>query len=290
MSGRRTALRVLCAPDKLRGAVDAAGAARALADGVREAAGVPCELPVADGGEGTLDAIVEATRGATVHVVTVADALGRPRAARLAELPGDLFVVEAAEAVPLHALADSERDPAGASSAGVGELIAAALDRGARRLLVAVGGTATLDGGAGLLHALGAGGPRDGAGLLAFGASDPSLPRAGSEPAAPDLAAVDARLRDVEIELLSDVDAPLTGPHGTAHRFGPQKGATPDHVVALDAALRRWAAALGIDPATPGAGAAGGIGAALQALGARTRAGAEAVLDLVGFDALLADA
>lgn len=263
---------MLCAPDKLRGALDARGAAHALAEGVRAAGGEPRELPIADGGEGTLDAFLG---GATVHELTVADALGRPRTARLLELAGGTMLVEAAEAVPLHALAEHERDVERGSSRGVGELVRAALDRGARRILIAVGGVATVDGGAGALQALGARCPRDGAGLLAA----PQLDRSGLDP----------RLAEVAIELLVDVAAPLTGPDGAAHRFGPQKGATPEQIAALDAALAQWADALGIDPATPGAGAAGGIGAAFQALGARTVAGADAVLELTGFDALLAE-
>nr|WP_281381546.1 glycerate kinase [Conexibacter arvalis] len=262
----------MCAPDKLRGALDAAEAAAALAAGARAAGAAAVELPIADGGEGTLDAFRD---GATLHRVAVHDALGRPREGRIAKLDDvGTFLVEAAEAVPLHGLAEHERDVERASSRGVGELIAAALDRGARRLLVAVGGTATMDGGAGMLRALGGRCANDGAGLLA----DPSV----------DLSGVDPRLAQVELELLVDVAAPLTGPDGAARRFGPQKGATGAQVDALDTAHGRWAEALGIDPATPGAGAAGGLGAALQALGARTVAGADAVLDLKRFDALLA--
>ncbi|MDR9370368.1 glycerate kinase, partial [Conexibacter sp. JD483] len=300
--------RVLCAPDKLRGALDAAAAAAALAAGARAAGATAVELPIADGGEGTLDAFLA---GASVVSVPVRDALGRPREARLARIDGGgpreealagrdgsntreaalagrdgdgsgaratagTWLVEAAEAVPLHGLAADERDVLRASSWGVGQLIVAALDRGAARLLVAVGGTATMDGGAGMLAALGASCAHNGAGLL----TDQSVRLAGLDP----------RLREVEVELLVDVAAPLTGPDGAARRFGPQKGATAAQVEALDAAHGRWAAALGIDPATPGAGAAGGLGAALQALGARTVAGAEAILDLKRFDALLADA
>lgn len=280
---------MLCAPDKLRGAVDAPGAARALAAGVAAAGGEAIELPIADGGEGTLDAFLAT---ATIHDVEVRDALGRPRRARLAELRSaggaaganapssasddrPTFLVEAAEAIPLHALAEHERDVEAGSSAGVGELIAAALDRGARRLLVAVGGVATVDGGAGALRVLGARCASDGAGLLA----DQTV----------DLSGLDPRLAETEIELLADVAAPLTGPDGAAHRFGPQKGASAAQIVALDGALARWAGALGVAPETPGAGAAGGLGVALQALGARTVAGADAVLDLIGFDAHLAE-
>ncbi|HEY4277249.1 MAG TPA: glycerate kinase [Conexibacter sp.] len=288
-----SAVRVLCAPDKLRGALDAPAAARALAVGVRAAGGLPSELPIADGGEGTLDALAASARGEStrrgpagvgpsvpgmgaIEAIDVHDALGGSRRARLAELAPGRFLVEAAEAIPLAALHAEERDVERASSAGVGELIAAALDRRARSLLIAVGGTATVDGGAGALRALGARCAHDGAGLLA----DQSV----------DVSTVDARLAGVELTLLVDVDAPLTGPDGAAARFGPQKGATPAQVVAFDEALGRWGAALGIDPNASGAGAAGGLGAALQALGARTVAGADAVLDLCGFDALLRDA
>ncbi|MDW5595013.1 glycerate kinase, partial [Conexibacter stalactiti] len=272
MTPPRGVPRVLCAPDKLRGALDAAAAAAALAAGARAAGAEAVELPIADGGEGTLDAFRD---GATIAAVAVHDALGRPRQARLARLDdAGTFLVEAAEAVPLHDLAAHERDVERASSRGVGELIAAALDGGARTLLVAVGGTATMDGGAGMLRALGAACAADGAELLADQAVD--------------LAGLDPRLGEVEIELLVDVAAPLTGPDGAARRFGPQKGADAAQIAALDAAHGRWARALGIDPGMPGAGAAGGLGAALQALGARTVAGADAVLDLKRFDALLA--
>lgn len=271
MSGARP--RVLCAPDKLRGALDAAGAARALAEGVRAGGGEALELPIADGGEGTLDAFAA---DAELLSVSVRDALGRPRSARLGDLGEGTFLVEAAEAVGLGQVAVGERDVARASSFGVGKLLRTALDHGARRVLVALGGTATLDGGAGLLAALGARCRANGAGLCA----DPSA----------DLSRLDPRLRAVELEVLADVRAPLTGPEGAAARFGPQKGATAEQVVAFDAALGRWAEALGVDPQTLGAGAGGGLGAALIALGARVRSGAEAVLDLKNFNNALAGA
>ncbi|WP_210491834.1 glycerate kinase [Patulibacter sp. SYSU D01012] len=261
---------VLCAPDKLRGALDAAGAAGALAAGVRDAGGAPVALPVADGGEGTLDAVL-AGGGARAVAVAARDAHGRPGQGRIADLGDGTVLVEAAEAIALAAIPADARDVGVATSAGVGDLVRAALDRGARRILVAVGGTATLDGGAGFLRALGADAPADGAGLLAA----PRIDRAGLDP----------RLRAVALELLFDVDAPLCGPAGAAHRFGPQKGARPEELGVYDTALARWAAALGVDPALPGSGAAGGLGLALRALGARARPGAEAVLDLAGFDA-----
>ncbi|WP_022928030.1 glycerate kinase [Patulibacter americanus] len=269
---------VLCAPDKLRGAVDAAEAADALARGVVRASGWPLTLPVADGGEGTLDAFLAGGR-ATAVTVRARDAHGAPTDARIAwlgggDLIGGTVLVEAAEAIALAAVPEHARDVGRASSAGAGDLVRAALDGGAARILVAVGGTASVDGGAGFLRALGADAPEDGAGLL----RDPRG----------DLTGVDPRLAAVDLELLYDVDAPLCGPDGAAHRFGPQKGATPDEVPAYDAALRAWARSLGVDPDLPGSGAAGGLGLALRAVGATARPGAEAVLDLVGFDALAA--
>lgn len=284
---------VLCAPDKLRGAVDAASAARALAAGVHDAGGRPVELPVADGGEGTLDAFVAGGRARPV-AVRARDAHGRRAAARIAVLvdrgapdaararTGDgrpstgarpTVLVEAAEAIALAAVPEHARDVGRASSAGVGDLVRAALDLEPARILVAVGGSASTDGGAGFLRALGVDAPADGAALLADPtAVDPALP------------GLDPRLLGVTIELLHDVDAPLCGPDGAARRFGPQKGATPAEVDSYDAALLRWARALGRDPDVPGSGAAGGLGLALMAIGATPRPGAPAVLDLVGFD------
>lgn len=385
---------VLCAPDKLRGALDGAGAAEALAAGVRDAGGWPVLLPVADGGEGTIDAVLAAGRGRAVEV-RARDAHGRETGARVVVLggagrgadgggagegglgnaggvpdaernaphgnrpapgsasrspaerplarrdrsastsswgagarrsasdpfrsvrstPGEAaspvsarsrprevapgtprahqphvpdptpadprptILVEAAEAIALAAVPEAERDVGRASSAGVGDLVRAALDLGAGRILVAVGGSASVDGGAGMLRALGVDAPAGGDGLLADPASvDPALP------------GLDPRLAGVALELLHDVDAPLCGPDGAARRFGPQKGATPAEVEALDAALERWAAVLEQDPDRPGSGAAGGLGLALMALGAEPRPGAGAVLDLVGFDAAAAHA
>jgi glycerate kinase len=289
---------VLCAPDKLRGAVDAAGAAAALARGVVRAGGWPLTLPVADGGEGTLDAFLAGGR-ATAVTVRARDAHGAPTEARIAvlgtgdgatlsdvhaheavagtaggrvDLRGGTVLVEAAEAIALADVPASARDVGRASSAGVGDLVRAALDGGAARILVAVGGTASVDGGAGLLRALGADAPEDGAGLV-------------REPRG-DLSGLDPRLAGTDLELLYDVDAPLCGPDGAAHRFGPQKGATPDELPVYDAALGAWARSLGVDPELPGSGAAGGLGLALRAVGATARPGAEAVLDLVGFDVL----
>jgi glycerate 2-kinase len=262
---------VVCAPDKLRGALDAGAAAAALARGARRAGAETKELPLADGGEGTLDALV-ASGHATVEPLTVRDPLGRPVLARLGRLGHDGYLVEAAEAVGHARLGPAEQDPRAASSAGVGDLLRGALDRGARRVLVALGGTVTVDGGLGLLAALGAlPDPQRGDSLL--GAP------------APDRAGLDPRLTGVELVALHDVDVPLSGPDGAAWLFGPQKGLRGQDIERFDRALARLAVRFGGDAATrPGAGAAGGLGAALYWLGASGRPGADAVAALAGLD------
>jgi glycerate kinase len=271
------AVRVVCAPDKLRGALDAREAAEALAAGVRDAGGEPVLRPVADGGEGTLDVLV-ATGVARPEEVRVRDPLGREVTARLGVLDDGAFLVESAEALGHARLSDDERDPLRLSSAGVGDLIAAALDRGATRVVVAIGGTATVDGGLGMLEALGAAvSGRTGAALLGQLSVDVSRAR--------------ERVREVSVEVLRDVDVPLSGPDGAALLFGPQKGLRSPELELIDDGLRRLGALLPAGVANwPGAGAAGGLGVALYALGASERAGAEAVLDLVGLRDMLAGA
>jgi len=245
-------VRVLIAPDKLRGTYTAGEAARALARGwaaVRP--GDALELaPLADGGEGTAAALLAAGGGdwaeADVH-----DALGRPCRARFALLADGSAAVDVAEAVGALRVADRPRQPLDASSRGAGELIRAALDAGARRIIVGVGGTATTDGGAGL---------RDALGVLPAG---------------------------TELVAALDVRNPLLGPDGAAAVYGPQKGATPDQVCELEARLE----ALDLPTAgLPGAGAGGGIGAMLMALGASPASGGELVMDAAGIDRRLAGA
>ena len=270
-------MRVICAPDKLRGALDAAGAAAALATGVRRAGGEPIPLPIGDGGEGTLQALVGAGRARCIEIATV-DALGRPRIATLGDLGDDVYLVEAAEAIGLTQLDESERDPRRASSRGVAPLLLAAIEREARQVLVALGGVATVDGGLGLLAGLGARVPGEsGAALLG--------------PLDVDVAAVTSRFEATELVVLHDVDVPLCGPDGAAALFGPQKGLRAEDVALFDAGLARLAAALGEGLADrPGAGAAGGLGLALYAIGATARPGAEAILELLRFDEHLARA
>jgi glycerate 2-kinase len=243
-------------------------------------------LPVADGGEGTVDAVV--TAGATGRTVRVSGPDGRPVDARFA-VRGDRAVVELAEASGLGLLGE-RRHPRTAGTGGTGELVRAALDAGCTRIVLAVGGSATTDGGAGMLQALGA---------RLLDARGDDLPPGGAALRSLDrldLGGLDPRLAACEVTLASDVDNPLLGPAGAAAVFAPQKGADGSDVAVLEAGLRRWAecvaAATGRDlSAAPGAGAAGGTGfAALAVLGARRRPGIDVVLDEIAADRRLRSA
>jgi glycerate kinase len=245
-------VRLVIAPDKLAGTYTAAEAAAALRRGwagVRPGDAVTA-VPLADGGEGTAEALLHA-RGGEWRTARVRDALGRPRQARFALLGGGEAALDVAEACGRQTVADLPPDPLGASSFGAGELIAAAVAAGASRIVVGVGGTASTDGGAGLREALG------------------------------------AAAADVDIVAALDVRNPLLGPDGAAAVFGPQKGASPAQV----AALERRLAALDLPTAAfPGAGAGGGIGAMLMQLGAQGVSGAELVAAAAGLDRALAGA
>ena len=282
-------MRVLLAPDGFGGTLTPAQAAQALADGWASAApGDELDLaPLSDGGPGLLDVLAAALPGAVRHPVTVEDPLARPVDAGVL-LDGATAYVEAAAACGLHLLAGHERDPRATTTYGVGQLVAAALDLGASRIAVGLGGSATNDGGAGLLAALGvqrvdAAGERRAPGVAALRAVN----RLVGVP--------DPRLADVELVAAPDVDSPLLGLYGASATFGPQKGATREDVALLDAALTRWAdvleAHLGVEVRDlPGAGAAGGLGAALLALGARREPGIELVQRLVGLSERVAAA
>ena len=282
---------VVVAPAAFKGAVSAAGAAKAIAVGLRLVAPrIELRLvPVADGGEGTLDALV-AARAGQVHVVTVDDPLGRAVSARIGVLPDGIGVVELAQASGYERLTDAERDPEATSTFGTGQLIMAALERGSRRIIVTLGGSATNDGGLGLIRALGARiTDAHGAELTGRGAD---LPRV----AAIDLTGLDPRLAGVAIDVACDVRNPFHGADGAAHVFGPQKGADAAMVDRLDGGLASLAGVLrdqaGVDvQAIPGAGAAGGAAGGMAALlGARLVPGAELVLDAVGLADALAGA
>ena len=272
---------ILCCPDKLRGSATAAEAAAALARGVRAAGVEARELPLADGGEGTLDAVI-AAGGAEVFDVLGLDALERPVQMRVAMFDGGRAVIEMAESAG-H-VEDGARDVMAMGTVGVGYAIHAALDLGARHVTVAAGGTGTVDGGIGALRALGAR-------LLADDGSELDGTAAGLLRLAEiDSTGLDARLRG-SLRIAADVFAPLCGPDGAARAFGPQKGADPGQVEELEAALSRLTQILGVDPATPGLGAAGGFPAPFVALaGAEIVPGAAWVRESVDFDNALASA
>jgi glycerate kinase len=292
-------VRVLVAPDKFKGSLSAQEAADAIAAGAQDAAdarGIAVEIhrqPVADGGEGILAAALAA--GYRRHQVTVSGPVGDPVDAGIATGSGPdgstVAVVELATASGLALLPGGRGDVTtalAASSRGTGELVRAALDAGATRVVLGIGGSASTDGGAGLAAALGV---RfldgDGQELSPGGRALSGLDRI-------DTSVRDPRLDTVEVVVASDVDNPLTGPRGAAAVFAPQKGAGPAEVELLDAALRRLAEVMRRDTGAdvegaPGAGAAGGVGAgAMALLGARLVPGIDLVLDLVGFDNALA--
>jgi glycerate kinase len=283
-------MKVVIAPDSFKGAISAPDAARAIARGwERVFPDAECvRLPVADGGEGTAATLAAAT-GGTLHEVMVTGPLGDdgPRAAARWALLGDreTAVVELAEAAGLTLVPPERRDPKHTTTRGVGELLrAAARYPGVRRVLVALGGSATNDGGAGILQALGVR-LRDAAGN--------ELPPGGAALAR--LASADASeaetLEGVEVVIACDVDNPLTGPRGASAVFGPQKGATPADVALLDSALAHYATVLEKAPHpwsrdTPGAGAAGGTAAGLLWAfpQAQLHPGIQIVLDATDFD------
>jgi glycerate kinase len=278
-------LRVVVAPDKFKGSLDAAGVAAALAAGVRDV--IPdavLELvPMADGGDGTIDAFLAG--GAVARSVRVSGPLGDPVDAVYAR-EGELAIIEMAAASGL-ALLGKRRDPRRATTRGTGELLRDAMDGGARRIVLGIGGSATTEGGAGALAALGA------RFLDAAGAALEPLPDALARLVRVDLSALDARLATLDLAIACDVDNPLLGPAGAATIYGPQKGATPQDVAFLDGVLARLAdamtAATGRDLRDlPGAGAAGGLGWALaSACCARLERGVELVADVRGLQRAL---
>ncbi|WP_086727715.1 glycerate kinase, partial [Streptomyces carpinensis] len=280
---------MLVAADKFKGSLTAVQVAERVTAGLRRV--VPDleveALPVADGGDGTVDAAVAA--GFERREVRVAGPLGDEVTAAFG-LRGGTAVVEMAEASGLQRLPAGVFAPLTASTYGSGELLRAALDAGARTIVFGVGGSATTDGGAGMLSALGA--------RFSTAAGEPIPPGGGglAELDHADLSGLDPRLTSVEFVLASDVDNPLTGPKGAPAVYGPQKGASPEDVETLDAALAHYAKvleeAIGTRAAeyaaSPGAGAAGGIGYGALILGARFRAGIEVMLDVLGFAPALA--
>jgi glycerate kinase len=281
--------RIVVAPDKFKGSCTAREAADAIVLGLRDAWGdatVYDVLPLADGGDGTVAAFLD--NGAAPQRVRVADALGEPVEAVYAR-SGPVAILEMAAASGL-ALLGERRAPRLASTFGTGLLIADALTRGATRIVLGIGGSATTDGGAGALAALGV------RFLDAAGAELPPTPAGLAGLARIDAAKLDPRLAGVPIEVACDVDNPLLGPNGAAAVYGPQKGAGPGDVAFLDGILARFAdvaaAAVGRDlRALPGAGAAGGLGWGLATFaGAKLVRGFDVVAQLTGFAGALRDA
>ncbi|WP_425505797.1 glycerate kinase [Streptomyces typhae] len=283
---------VLIAADKFKGSLTGAQVAQRVTAGLHEVdPDLPVRaLPVADGGDGTVEAAVAA--GFERREARVTGPLGEQVAAAYALREGTA-VVEMAEASGLQLLPEGTFAPLTATTYGSGELLRAALDAGARTIVFGVGGSATTDGGAGMLAALGA--------RFLDADGQPVGPGGGPlrELASADLSGLDPRLANVDVVLASDVDNPLTGPKGAPAVYGPQKGAGPEDVAALDVALAHFARVLARDASpraleyadAPGAGAAGGIGyGALVGLGASFRPGIEVMLDVLGFAPALAGA
>jgi len=279
-------VRIIIAPDSYKGSVSAAGVADAMQKGFLQVfpEAEIMKIPIADGGEGTVQALVSATNG-TLAYETVRGPLGEPVRAHWGKLgDGKTAVIEMAAASGLPLVPIESRNPRVTCSYGTGQLMKAALDRGLRRMIVGIGGSATNDGGAGMARALGARFlDAEGNELAAGGAALGRL-------ADIDLRGIDARLDESEVIVACDVDNPLWGPRGASAVFGPQKGATREMVAELDAALHVFAdvaqRVTGRDVASrPGAGAAGGLGAGLMWFaGAVLRPGVDIVLDVTRFE------
>ncbi|MGE7958860.1 glycerate kinase [Pseudomonas sp. NPDC089530] len=277
-------MKIIIAPDSFKDSLSASGVASAIAEGLArvwpEAQLIQC--PMADGGEGTVESILDACQG-QLRSTRVQGPLGAPVEARWGWLPQSrTAIIEMAEASGLQLVPPGQRDACTSSTFGTGELIRAALDAGAQRVILAIGGSATNDAGSGALQALG---------MRLLDAQGQTLPLGGlalEQVARVDLSHLDPRLAKVCFEIAADVDNPLCGPQGASAIFGPQKGASPQQVQQLDHALGRFAdqaaQVLGKDVRDePGSGAAGGLGFAAKAfLDARFRPGVEVVAELVG--------
>ncbi len=276
-------MRVIAAPDSFKGSISSTAAAAAIAAGWRSArpGDEVIELPLADGGEGTLDVLAAGRHGCRWHSALVTGPGTEQLPASWLELPGHVHVIELAAAAGLTLL--SPPQPLTAHSYGVGELIVHALDAGAKRIVIGLGGSACTDGGTGALAALGARFlDATGADLGRGGGALPGLARvslAGLRPPPPGGA-----------QCLTDVRAPLLGRDGAAMVFGPQKGASPSDVAVLEQGLARLAALAGGRPEEPGSGAAGGAGYGLAIWGAQLRPGAAQLADIAGLPAALAGA
>ena len=286
-------MRILIAPDKFKGSLTATEAAAAIAEGALRVYpdAVVTRFPIADGGEGTLEAAVAAGYEERINAVTgpILKPVGAAWAIREDSFGGATAVIETAQASGLASMEPTPENSLRAHSYGCGQLIAAALDAGATEIVLGLGGSAMTDGGSGALRALGLK-PLDAAGTV--------VPLGGGSLAdivSLDASALDPRLAKTTFRIAVDVRNPLYGSDGAAHVFGPQKGADADAVELLDAGLRNWASVLrettGRDANVPGAGAAGGFPAAFLAFtDAQLEGGFELVAGLTGLEAQLGDA
>jgi glycerate kinase len=274
-------MRVLAAPQEFKGSLTASEAAQCIAEGVRDRlpnADVD-QAAMSDGGPGLVQALLAALGGAMVRS-PVHDPLMRRIDASWALLSNGVAAIEMAAAAGLVLLRDDELQPLRATTFGVGELLLAALDRGCAEVILGVGGSATTDAGVGALQALGARFLDADGQEIAAGAGAPTTV------ASIDVSGVDARLRGPRVRVASDVTSKLTGPHGAARMFSPQKGATPQQVETLEAALSRFAAIAardtGVDVTSArGSGAAGGLGAGLMIVGATIEPGFPLVAEAI---------
>jgi len=285
-------MKVVIAIDSFKGSLSSLEAGKAAAEGVRRAfPDAECVVrPLADGGEGTVDALV-AGMGGEFRDAIVTGPAGRPVTARYGLLPGGVAVMEMAQASGITLVSGDERNPLITTTFGVGEMILDAAQYGARRFVVGIGGSATNDGGAGMLQALGfrlldADGhdlPRGGAALARLAKVEPP-PTNSTTPSL-------ANFSNLSFRIACDVTNPLCGANGASAVFGPQKGATPEMVAELDAALAHFASVAGGDAAAPGAGAAGGLGYAFRTfLGAELTPGVDLVLQETRLEDDLRDA
>lgn len=279
-------MKIVIAPQGFKGSLTALEIARAIEAGIKRAMpdAETVLVPVADGGDGTLQALVDSSGGRIV-TSTVTGPLGKPVQAQWGAMgDGATAVIEMARASGLALIMREDRDPLHATTRGTGELIKTALDAGLRRFIVGIGGSATNDGGGGVAQSLGA---------RLFDKTGRDLPPGGAALALLDridVSKMDPRLKESNFTVACDVNNPLCGPSGASAIFGPQKGATPEMVKQLDAALAHFADVIRRDIGAdvkdrPGAGAAGGLGAGLMAfVNAELRAGVDIMLEAVGFE------